>query len=91
MQLLLPNPTGFISLSTPGCLGIYGVLLMSFEMEGDETGGHGQRAVVKFPLSELMLPYQEVVHWHRVPREVVESPSLEMFNKCGDVVSRDKV
>ena len=32
-----------------------------------------------------------VRQWHRLPREVVQSPSLEGFKKRGDVAQRDMV
>ena len=32
-----------------------------------------------------------VGHWHRLPREVGEFPSLELFKKYGDVVCKGMV
>ena len=32
-----------------------------------------------------------VRYWNRIPREVVKSPSLEVFKKCVNVPPRDMV
>ena len=37
------------------------------------------------------LSLEVVLHWHRLPREVVESPSLEVFQSRVDVALRHMV
>ena len=53
------------------------------------TRGHGQKLKHKsFPLNirNHFFTVRMTKHWHRLPREVVESPSLEIFKSHLDMV-----
>ena len=65
-------------------------------MKGQMTKGHQEMASVSIMEISLRQTFY-VIAWlwcstiHRVPREVVESVSLEMFKKRADVTLNDMV
>ncbi|KAK4818686.1 hypothetical protein QYF61_017907 [Mycteria americana] len=56
---------------------------------GDRTRGHGHKlrhSRVPLNIRKRFLTARVTEHWHRLPREVVESPSLEIFKSRLDTV-----
>ena len=46
---------------------------------------------LRLDIRRNLLSERVVMHWHRLPREVVKSPYLEVLKKHGDVALRDTV
>jgi len=45
----------------------------------------------KLDIRKKLLSERVIMHWHRLPRQLVGSLSLEVFKNCGDVALKDLV
>ena len=64
------------------------------QVTSHRTRGNGLRlhqGRFRLDIKKTLFPRSVIKHWNRLPREGMESPSLEAFERHADVVLRDRV